>query len=351
MESQSNAALVAADAFTRFSSSEPGTPTYGVINVTQQVERVEIIALTLVGSPRLSGEDPEHTRRLAEISTGLPPILVHRATMRVLDGVHRVQAARARGETAIDAIFFDGDADTAFVLAVRANIGHGLPLTLADRRAAAQRLLEIRPEWSDRAVAATTGLAPGTVRKLREQSTDDAPAAAAAARVGRDGRARPLDASASRQRAAEVIAERPDASLRVIASLAGVSLSTARDVRQRLSNGEDPVPNGRTRPARPKVAGAHTGTRSPSVPAQGRRSSILHGLKRDPALRYSAKGRGILQWLETHAVELEDWSRLADSVPPHCGYLIAELAMDCARAWEEVARQALSRTELTESCQ
>jgi ParB-like chromosome segregation protein Spo0J len=319
---------------------------HGVMGVTQQVERVEIVSLTLAGSPRLSGEDPEHTRRLAEISTGLPPILVHRASMRVLDGVHRVQAARIRGQTAIEAVFFDGDADAAFVLAVRANVGHGLPLTMADRRAAAQRLLDIRPEWSDRAVAATTGLAPGTVRRLREWSSDEAPAAAA--RVGRDGRARPLDASAGRQRAAEVIAKRPDASLRMIARLAGVSPSTARDVRRRVSNGEDPVPNGKVQPTVPKIGPGSTHTSSPATPSLDRLSSILQGLKRDPALRYSVTGRGILHWLETHAVEPGDWSQLAGSVPPHCGYLIAELAVGCAHAWEEIARQAIARTEWTD---
>jgi hypothetical protein len=59
--------------------------------------------------------------------------------MRVLDGMHRVRAAILRGDAVIAAVFFDGDADAGFVEAVRANISHGLPLTVADRKAAVAR--------------------------------------------------------------------------------------------------------------------------------------------------------------------------------------------------------------------
>jgi hypothetical protein len=38
--------------------------------------------------------------------------------MCVMDGVHRVRAARLRGERSIEAVFFDGDAEAAFVQAV-----------------------------------------------------------------------------------------------------------------------------------------------------------------------------------------------------------------------------------------
>lgn len=40
------------------------------------------------------------------------------------------------------------------------NTHHGLPLTRADRKAAAQRILDIHPHWSDRAIAKVTGLSP-----------------------------------------------------------------------------------------------------------------------------------------------------------------------------------------------
>ena len=60
-------------------------------------------------SPRLEGEDLEHIRSLAELTDELPPILVHRQTMRVIDGMHRMKAAMLRGERTIEATFYDGN--------------------------------------------------------------------------------------------------------------------------------------------------------------------------------------------------------------------------------------------------
>src|SRR4051794_13870261 len=92
-------------------------------------ERVPLAALQPADSPRQSGEDDEHIRVLAESATRLPPIIVHRATMRVIDGMHRVGAAQLRGDETIEARFFDGTSQEAFILAVRSNITHGRPLS------------------------------------------------------------------------------------------------------------------------------------------------------------------------------------------------------------------------------
>ncbi|MEV0372122.1 hypothetical protein AB0I10_20205 [Streptomyces sp. NPDC050636] len=59
---------------------------------------VPIIALRPADSPRTAGESSDHVRKLAELTTPLPPIVVHRPTMRVVDGMHRVRAAVLRGE-------------------------------------------------------------------------------------------------------------------------------------------------------------------------------------------------------------------------------------------------------------
>ncbi len=83
------------------------------------VELVRISSLVLTSWPRLSGEIAEHSRLLAELNDNLPPILVHRRTMRVIDGMHRVRAAQLRGRSHIAAGFFDGSERDAFVLAVR----------------------------------------------------------------------------------------------------------------------------------------------------------------------------------------------------------------------------------------
>jgi hypothetical protein len=305
---------------------------------------VVLAVLHLDGSPRLKGESQAHVQRLAEVGGGLPPILVHRQSMRVLDGMHRVRAAIVRGDSAIEAVFFDGDADAAFVEAVRANVTHGLPLTLADRKAAARRIAQRFPQWSDRAVAAASGLSPATVCSLRERVTEDS--GQLHTRVGRDGRRRPVDASPGRRRAAEVLAQRPDASLREVARCSGVSVGTVRDVRRRLRAGLDPVSHprrGGTLPAARLVAGGSgSGPRGAGGPGQARPrlpAAVLADLMRDPSLRYTESGRVVVRWLDAHRVSLEDWAELREAVPPHCASAVAELAASCAQVWAQIAIQ------------
>ena len=73
--------------------------------------------------------------------------------------MHRLSAAKLEGSETIRAEFVDADEQTAFLLAVKANTDHGLPLSVADREAAAERILSWYPYWSDRAIAAIAGLA------------------------------------------------------------------------------------------------------------------------------------------------------------------------------------------------
>ncbi|HEY1620466.1 MAG TPA: ParB/RepB/Spo0J family partition protein, partial [Streptosporangiaceae bacterium] len=125
-------------------------------------DQVPVAALLVGDSPRLQGESNEHIRMLAATDAQLPPILVHRPTMQVVDGMHRLRAALLRGQPTISVRFLDGSAEDAFISAVQANIEHGLPLTLADREAAADRIIATHPWRSDRWIATVTGLAAST---------------------------------------------------------------------------------------------------------------------------------------------------------------------------------------------
>ncbi|HEX4722787.1 MAG TPA: streptomycin biosynthesis protein [Pseudonocardiaceae bacterium] len=292
---------------------------------------MRIDSLTLTDSPRLGGENPEHTRRLAAADDELPPILVHRSTRWVIDGAHRVRAAALRGQTGIAARFFDGPMDAAFVLAVRGNIAHGLPLSTADRRAAAARIVRSHPYWSDRAIAAATGLSDKTVRAIR-RSTSEQPQSNAGERVGIDGRTRPLNSADGRRRAAQLLAERPGAGLREIASAAGISLATAHDVRARLLRDEDPVPARLRSPASAEP-----------VVAEPVRLAVLDSLRQDPSLKFNEAGRAALRWLYQHTIEPDDGTKLINTIPPHCATVVADLARDCAQAWQALARQLEQR--------
>ena len=82
----------------------------------QPVTLMEIGLLMLSDSPRLAGADPEHVEALVAATGDLPPIVVHRPTMRVIDGTHRVQAALRRGERVVAGRFFDGTEAEAFAV-------------------------------------------------------------------------------------------------------------------------------------------------------------------------------------------------------------------------------------------
>ena len=204
------------------------------------VTAVPVLALRPADSPRLNGEDKAHIARLAETETPLPPILVDRRTMRVIDGMHRLMAASLQGRETIDVMFFDGSEADIFLRAVRENVAHGLPLSQADRRAAAERIIASHPHMSDRAIGHSVGLAAKTIATIRKSSSEEIPQSNA--RVGRDGKVRPLDSGVGRRRAAELLAQQPDASLRDVARGAGISPATVLDVRKRLERGESPVP-------------------------------------------------------------------------------------------------------------
>lgn len=166
-----------------------------------------------------------------------------------------------------------------FLRAVQENIAHGLPLTQADRRAAAERVIATHPHMSDRAIGHVAGLAAKTVAGIRKRSTDHP--AQSNTRVGRDGRVRPLDSSEARRRAAELLASQPGSSLRDVARAVGISPATVLDVRKRLECGESPVPE------RPAAGGNGCGTGAPGngnpaatggIPAPGPQApSIAHG--------------------------------------------------------------------------
>ncbi|WP_243726863.1 ParB/RepB/Spo0J family partition protein [Actinocrispum wychmicini] len=307
--------------------------------------RVPLDSLLPGDSPRLVGEDAEHIRVLAQPDRPLPPILVHRPTMRVIDGMHRIGAARLRGEDTIEAVFFDGSDDDAFVMAVRSNIAHGLPLSFADREAAVARIITAHPDWSDRAIAAATGLAAQTVAGVRGRIIG---LPSATARIGRDGRIRPLDSTDGRRVASRLIAARPDASLREIARSSGISPATVRDVRARLQRGEDPVPQRRPRAERPirPLSGPERAEIGPA-PCQDEpeglsakdRNAVLQNLERDPSLRFARSGHLVLRWLARRVIAGEEWRNVADAVPPHSAYIIAALARRCAREWLEFAKQ------------
>ena len=295
----------------------------------REVVVVPIVSLRAGESPRQNGEDRTHVARLAEADELLPPILVERRTMQVIDGMHRLLAASLKGQETIGVIFFDGGPEEVFLLAVEANVTHGLPLSHSDRRAAARRIIGSHPHMSDRAIGASTGLSAKTVAAVR-RSTAAVPQLTS--RMGRDGRVRPLNGARGRLQAAQLLAEHPDASLREVARRAGVSPATARDVRQRMARGEKPTLV-RSGPGRACTA-------SPACGAASAPDAAVQKLLRDPSLRHSEHGRQLLRLLQVNnAAGAQDWSGMVVAVPPHCTAIIGQIARHYAQMWQGFAQE------------
>ncbi|MFJ5310279.1 ParB/RepB/Spo0J family partition protein [Streptomyces sp. NPDC088350] len=333
----------------------------GVSRLTEvdepKIVSVPIASLLPGEYPRSHGPDPEHVARLAEIDGPLPPILVRRTGMAVIDGMHRLLAAFARGQETIDVEFFDGSTEDAFLRAVEANVAHGLPLTKADRRAAATRIIVSHPKMSDRAIARASGLGAKAVASIRRRSTDAGPQLNA--RIGRDGRVRPLNGMEGRRRAAQVMADNPQASLREVARIAGISPATASDVRKRIQAGEMPAAPRPEETAHALAASPQTcstvtvdadGGSAPAASQDSRRRIedrphatppdpyvLLEKLLRDPSLRLKEEGRHLLRLLQQNATA--DWRDMTAAVPPHCGALVGSLARQYAAAWLEFAQR------------
>lgn len=292
----------------------------------QETATVPISRLVPGESPRLGGQDEAHIERLAEIDRPLPPILVDRRSMQVIDGAHRLMAAVLRGRTTIEVEFYDGSPQDAFLRAVEANVTHGFPLSQADRRAAAARITKSHPYMSDRAIAQVVGLAAKTIAGIRHD-LDDESVTVLTRRIGRDGRTRPLSSVEGRRRAAQLMAERPQASLREVARTAGVSPATASDVRKRLQRGEEPVPPSADR------SSVRAAAEQPDP------ASVLEKLLRDPSLRHNEQGRRLLHMLHLNTLGASKLSELACAMPPHCTALVRQLAQHYAQLWSEFDRE------------
>ncbi|WP_084525260.1 ParB/RepB/Spo0J family partition protein [Nocardia vaccinii] len=323
-----------------YSASAAGTP----MIVQIPIERVRVC-----GSPRAAGENHLHVQSLTEVVDSLPPIVVHRQTMMVVDGVHRLRAAQCIGANVIDAVYFDGDAREAFVAAVRMNSAHGLPLSLSDRRAAADRILHDYPEWSNRRVARVVGLSDKTVAVIRRGVAAENPHWPAE-RVGSDGVSRPIEAGDRRRQVLEFLEVNPGAPAQAAASATGASLSTVKRAQRQIREDSATV-------ARPG-GGAEVSTRTgdvhcvavPDRQSERRRglrdsSAMIRQLRADPSLRFTEQGRRLLRMLDIVPLEPTTWDSIADSLPMHCAELVVELARQHSQSWQDLANSLARRAD------
>jgi transposase-like protein len=302
---------------------------------------------------RQEGTDPAHVRLLADAagSVRLPSILVQKSGSRIIDGLHRLEVAKLRGEWTISARIVDCTDVEALVLAIKTNTLHGLPLSRADRISGAKRMLTAHPDWSDRAVAGVTGLSAKSIASLRNSAADEVPFYGK--RLGRDGKRHPVMPNEGRLRAAEYIKAHPDASLREIARETDVSLGTVHTVREKIRRGAEPGPETSARPSAPSNPpvralhpqlglGAEAGARG--VPRLAW-PMISAKLASDPSLRYTEGGRAFLRWMSGHCLGADQWHEFIDAIPQHWLPEVSRIAASMSEEWRQFAERLGTKLE------
>jgi hypothetical protein len=293
-------------------------------------EPVAISSLRVIELARHGALNRAHVAALAELNGDWGSILIWGIDNVVIDGAHRVSAAKRLGLSTLAASRVGGSLTDAFIKAVRANSKHGLPLSLSDRRRAAVRILMDRPASSDRWIADVCALSAKTVAHLRAETAASSGLPPLDTRIGRDGKVRPIRAGQARQKVLDALAQNPAGSLRTIAAAAGASPETVRIVRLELAGA-----NGlrRIQPS-PETIGILD-----EVCAS--RASCQPNFLSDNALRQTR----FVEWLAHKAID--DWRELVDSVPVSRVYLVADEARRQAAQWKEFAVAVEARARHT----
>jgi len=119
--------------------------------------------------PRAGGLSEPHLRLLLESDPATwPPLLVSPTdadNFDILDGFHRHEAARRVGLPAVSCVVAPG---AGYPEAVAANLRHGLPLSMADRKDAARWWAEHVPGLSYREIGRRVGLSDKTAKAAIE---------------------------------------------------------------------------------------------------------------------------------------------------------------------------------------
>jgi hypothetical protein len=75
-------------------------------------------------------------------------------------------------------------------------------------------------------------------------------------------------------------------------------------------------------------------------------ATAVEKLLRDPSLRNNERGKGMLRLLHVNAVGTKQLPDVAASVPPHCVGIVAQLARQYAKMWQEFARELDGRARI-----
>lgn len=202
-------------------------------------EVVILDAATLKSGPKVRADriDLDNVAMLEPVIEQCPPITVNYPSLTIIDGHHR-QVAATRRKLTIRAVLVSLSDAEVFEQAVRANVTHGLTLTISERKSNAGRMVKDYPDWSDRRIAEACGLSNHTVSDLRPKPARSGGSAAhlnAPRREATDGKRYPADPAAQRAAVDAELKANPEAPARQVARKTGASPATVAARKQHLA--------------------------------------------------------------------------------------------------------------------
>jgi hypothetical protein len=119
-----------------------------------------------------------------------PPLVAYGTKRKAIlsEGFHRHEVFRLEGVETVRVELRPGDQEAATLNALASNARHGLKRTNADKRAAVERMLALRPKWTDRRIADHCGVDHKTVSDVRKELVGKFPTSEPQQREGKDGR-------------------------------------------------------------------------------------------------------------------------------------------------------------------
>jgi hypothetical protein len=263
---------------------------------------------------RHAGLHEAHVRYLASVYEELPPVVVQRSSLCIVDGAHRLAAAELLGLDEVKVAYFSGADQEAYIEGLRLNVRQGLPFTLRDRTKAAANLVSLCSTWSDRRIAITCGVAPGTVGRIRATVQNEQ----LPRREGIDGRLRPADPKEARRHISQVLAVMPNAKTHELVAITGSAPATVRSARR------GPIPIRLT---------------SGQCPDRGTDLEAGPSPTEDAAFSCDARAQAFAAWFQAHLIEDSHWAGLIQAIPIGRVYTLADEARHQARCWERLAKQ------------
>jgi len=133
----------------------------------------------------------QYKENLASIIESSPIVVFDTPSgLMLVDGFHRLAAARQLDWSEIKAQIYKGSVQDAFAYACLANLKHGKPLTRSEREHAVKEYIVLNAELSDRWIAQDTGLHNDTISKWRQELIANGRLKANEKRIGQDGKER-----------------------------------------------------------------------------------------------------------------------------------------------------------------